>query len=149
MNALKNWLKIDSDINFFERWAGSSTSSRNFILRLIAKQINDIDNYVVRTHHNVFAKLRKVAVGTNKSMHLFELDENGKKTGFLIRDRKYGVYNTDRSAFRDSWLMAHDILSFNDLKLDKQLYKQYLKDMNAWIDDRSIVTGKQIGRAHV
>ena len=137
MNALKNWLKIDSDINFFERWAGSSTSSRNFILRLIAKQINDIDNYVVRTHHNAFAKLRKVAVGTNKRMHLFELDENGNKTGFLIRDRKYGVYNTDRSAFRDSWLMAHDILSFNDLKLDKQLYKQYLKDMNAWIDERA------------
>lgn len=137
MNALKNWLKIDRDINFFERWAGSSTSSRNFILRLIAKQINDIDNYVVRTHHNAFAKLRKVAVGTNKRMHLFELDENGKKTGFLIRDRKYGVYNTDRSAFRDSWLMAHDILSFNDLKLDKQLYKQYLKDMNVWIDERA------------
>jgi hypothetical protein len=137
MNALKNWLKIDRDINFFERWAGSSTSSRNFILRLVAKQINDIDNYVVRTHHNAFAKLRKVAVGTNKRMHLFELDENGKKTGFLIRDRKYGVYNTDRSAFRDSWLMSHDILSFNDLKLNKQLYKQYLKDMNVWIDERA------------
>lgn len=137
INALKNWLEIDSDINFFERWAGSSTSSKNFILRLIAKQINDIDNYVVKQSHNKFAELRKAAIQTSKHMYLFELDENGKKTGFFTRDRKYGVYTRDKSAFRDSWLKSHNILSFNDLKLDKQLYKQYLKDMNAWVDERA------------
>ena len=137
MNALKNWLEVDNDINFFERWAGSSTSSKNFILRLIAKQINDIDNYVVKQAHTKFAELRKAAIQTSKHMYLFELDENGKKTGFFTRDRKYGVYTRDKSAFRDSWLKSHNILSFNDLKLDKQLYKQYLKDMNAWVDERA------------
>ena len=87
------------------------------------------------THKQVYrkyAELYKAAKETRDHNLLFERDVDGKKTGYLIRDRRYGVYQNNKYKFRKDWLKNHKLASIDELKLNPSLWIQYQKDYNDW-----------------
>lgn len=54
------------------------------------------------------------------------------KTGYIIRDRKYGEYQNDKYNWRKKWLKDHKLASVDELKLDQNLWLEYQRAYNDW-----------------
>lgn len=129
-NALMNWLTFDGDLNWYHRYIATPVNSPNFVIKLLRKAIGDVN---AKTHKQVYAKyaeLYAAAKDTSDHMKLFERDTDGKKTGYLIRDRKYGVYRNKKYQWRKDWLKKHKLASVDELKLNPDLWIQYQIDYN-------------------
>ena len=62
-----------------------------------------------------------LADATRDHLLLFERNSKGKKTGYIIRDRKYGEYQNDKYNWRKKWLKDHKLASVDELKLEDEL----------------------------
>lgn len=129
-SSLMNWLTFDGDINWYHKYLLTPTSSPNFVFRLLRKVIGDVNSKTHKQVYNKYAEMRLVASKTADHTKLFERDSNNKKTGYLIRDRKYGVYQNKKYQWRKDWLKKHKLASVDELKLNPDLWAQYQIDYN-------------------
>lgn len=131
-NSLMNWLTFDGDLKWYNRWLATPVSSPQFVYRLIRKTIGDVNNKTHKQVYNKYAELKIAASATSDHSKLFEKDINGKKTGYFIRDRRYGVYQNNKYEWRKKWLKDHKLASVDELKLNPDLWVQYQIDYNEW-----------------
>lgn len=130
--ALMNWLTFDGDLNWYHRFFATPVNSPKFIIKLLRKVIGDVNSMTHKQVYRKYAELYKAAKDTRDHNLLFERDVDGKKTGYLIRDRRYGVYQNNKYKFRKDWLKKHKLASIDELKLNPSLWIQYQKDYNDW-----------------
>lgn len=130
--ALMNWLTFDGDLNWYHRFFATPVNSPKFVIKLLRKVIGDVNSMTHKQVYRKYAELYKAAKETRDHNLLFERDVDGKKTGYLIRDRKYGVYQNNKYKFRKDWLKNHKLASIDELKLNPSLWIQYQKDYNDW-----------------
>lgn len=130
--ALMNWLTFDGDLNWYHRFFATPVNSPKFVIKLLRKVIGDVNSMTHKQVYRKYAELYKVAKETRDHNLLFERDVDGKKTGYLIRDRRYGVYQNNKYKFRKDWLKNHKLASIDELKLNPSLWIQYQKDYNDW-----------------
>lgn len=128
--SLKNWLLFSGDISFYSEWFGSLSSTTQPILAAARKVIVNVDKKTRRQVYKRFAKFYAVASKVKKSdiKKLFELDENGQKTGFLARDRNYGRWHNKKLKFRQEFLKRNNMTTLDEVQLDPILYKKYKKE---------------------
>jgi len=131
-NALMNWLTFDGDLKWYNRWLSTPVSSPQFVYRLIRKTIGDVNSKTHKQVYNKYAEIKVAASATSDHAKLFERDINGKKTGYFIRPRRYGVYQNNKYEWRKKWLKDHKIASVDELKLYPDLWVQYQIDYNEW-----------------
>lgn len=131
-SALMNWLTFDGDLSFYHKWLATPVSSPQFVYKLIRKVIGDVDSQTHKQVYNKYAEIYAAASATNDHTKLFERDINGKKTGYFIRDRRYGVYQNNKYKWRKDWLKNHKIASVDELKLNPDLWMQYQIEYNDW-----------------
>ena len=130
--ALMNWLTFDGDLNWYHRFFATPVNSPKFVIKLLRKVIGDVNSMTHKQVYRKYAELYKAAKETRDHNLLFERDVDGKKTGYLIRDRRYGVYQNNKYKFRKDWLKNHKLASIDELKLSPSLWIQYQKDYNDW-----------------
>lgn len=130
--ALMNWLTFDGDLNWYHRFFATPVNSPKFVIKLLRKVIGDVNSMTHKQVYRKYAELYKAAKDTRDHKLLFERDVDGKKTGYLIRDRRYGVYQNNKYKFRKDWLKKHKLASIDELKLNPSLWIQYQKDYNDW-----------------
>lgn len=130
--ALMNWLTFDGDLNWYHRFFATPVNSPKFVIKLLRKVIGDVNSMTHKQVYRKYAELYKAAKETRAHNLLFERDVDGKKTGYLIRDRRYGVYQNNKYKFRKDWLKNHKLASIDELKLNPSLWIQYQKDYNDW-----------------
>lgn len=130
--ALMNWLTFDGDLNWYHRFFATPVNSPKFVIKLLRKVIGDVNSMTHKQVYRKYAELYKAAKETRDHNLLFEKDVDGKKTGYLIRDRRYGVYQNNKYKFRKDWLKNHKLASIDELKLNPSLWIQYQKDYNDW-----------------
>lgn len=130
--ALMNWLTFDGDLNWYHRFFATPVNSPKFVIKLLRKVIGDVNSMTHKQVYRKYAELYKAAKETRDHKLLFERDVDGKKTGYLIRDRRYGVYQNNKYKFRKDWLKKHKLASIDELKLNPSLWMQYQKDYNDW-----------------
>lgn len=130
--ALMNWLTFDGDLNWYHRFFATPVNSPKFVIKLLRKVIGDVNSMTHKQVYRKYAELYKAAKETRDHNLLFERDVDGKKTGYLIRDRRYGVYQNNKYKFRKDWLKNHKLASIDELKLNPSLWIQYQKDYNNW-----------------
>lgn len=130
--ALMNWLTFDGDLNWYHRFFATPVNSPKFVIKLLRKVIGDVNSMTHKQVYRKYAELYKAAKETRDHKLLFERDVDGKKTGYLIRDRRYGVYQNNKYKFRKDWLKKHKLASIDELKLNPSLWIQYQKDYNDW-----------------
>ena len=130
--ALMNWLTFDGDLNWYHRFFATPVNSPKFVIKLLRKVIGDVNSMTHKQVYRKYAELYNAAKETRDHNLLFERDVDGKKTGYLIRDRRYGVYQNNKYKFRKDWLKNHKLASIDELKLNPSLWIQYQKDYNDW-----------------
>lgn len=130
--ALMNWLTFDGDLNWYHRFFATPVNSPKFVIKLLRKVIGDVNSMTHKQVYRKYAELYNAAKDTRDHNLLFERDTDGKKTGYLIRDRRYGVYQNNKYKFRKDWLKNHKLASIDELKLNPSLWIQYQKDYNDW-----------------
>lgn len=130
--ALMNWLTFDGDLNWYHRFFATPVNSPKFVIKLLRKVIGDVNSMTHKQVYRKYAALYNAAKETRDHNLLFERDVDGKKTGYLIRDRRYGVYQNNKYKFRKDWLKNHKLASIDELKLNPSLWIQYQKDYNDW-----------------
>lgn len=91
-SALMNWLSFDSDISTYHKYTGLPNSINNVVISSVRKVIGDVNNEVHKKVYHKYAELMGLAAATRDHLLLFERNSKGKKTGYIIRDRKYGEY---------------------------------------------------------
>ena len=136
-HALKNWLTFEGDVSSFNRRFATITSSNHTVVRIIRKVIGDVYNSTRRQVYDKFAQIKGVIYKVNNPKDIFETDENGKRTGYIVRDRRYGVYQKDKYEWRQNWLEKNGLASFEELKLNPELFVKYQKDYNKFKADHA------------
>ena len=131
-SALMNWLSFDSDISTYHKYAGLPNSTNNIVISSVRKVIGDVNNEVHKKVYHKYAELMGLAAATRDHLLLFERNSKGKKTGYIIRDRKYGEYQNDKYNWRKKWLKDHKLASVDELKLDQNLWLEYQRAYNDW-----------------
>ena len=136
-HALENWLTFEGDVSSFNRRFATVTSSNHTVVRIIRKVIGDVYNSTRRQVYDKFAQIKGVIHKVNNPKDIFETDENGKRTGYIVRDRRYGVYQKDKYEWRQNWLEKNGLASFEELKLNPELFVKYQKDYNKFKADHA------------
>lgn len=131
-SALMNWLSFDSDISAHHKYVGLPNSTNNAVISSVRKVIGDVNNEVHKKVYHKYAELMGLAAATRDHLLLFERNSKGKKTGYIIRDRKYGEYQNDKYNWRKKWLKDHKLASVDELKLDQNLWLEYQRAYNDW-----------------
>lgn len=131
-SALMNWLSFDSDISAYHKYVGLPNSTNNAVISSVRKVIGDVNNEVHKKVYHKYAELMGLAAATRDHLLLFERNSKGKKTGYIIRDRKYGEYQNDKYNWRKKWLKDHKLASVDELKLDQNLWLEYQRAYNDW-----------------
>lgn len=131
-SALMNWLSFNSDISAYHKYVGLPNSTNNTVISSVRKVIGDVNNEVHKKVYHKYAELMGLAAATRDHLLLFERNSKGKKTGYIIRDRKYGEYQNDKYNWRKKWLKDHKLASVDELKLDQNLWLEYQRAYNDW-----------------
>ena len=131
-SALMNWLSFDSDISAYHKYVGLPNSTNNTVISSVRKVIGDVNNEVHKKVYHKYAELMGLAAATRDHLLLFERNSKGKKTGYIIRDRRYGEYQNDKYNWRKKWLKDHKLASVDELKLDQNLWLEYQRAYNDW-----------------
>lgn len=90
--------KIDFDTNgWFVRNFGAADSAEDTALRSLAYLVNNADTKTDLEMIEIASRLAKALKGLNKSKlkQLYERDLVGDTTGYLIRDKNYGVFYSE------------------------------------------------------
>lgn len=124
-SALMNWLTFDGDLSWYHKFLFTPVSSPQPIFRLVRKIIGDVNNKTHKQVYNKYAEIKLVASKTRDHTKLFETDEKGNKTGYFLRDRRYGVYQNKKYKWRKEWLKNHKFASVDELKLYPDLWVDY------------------------
>lgn len=93
-NVLYNSKKLD-DISSREYYMGASDSSSSPIVRTISHIVNKALRDAEYEAFSVNVQMRRLQAALTKGesvLNIYELDENGQATGYIVRDRNFGKY---------------------------------------------------------
>ena len=128
--------KVDSDISWLGKMFGPLHSLSDETLRLVYRMLSDVYNESHREAYDVGVTLRELQTEFMKKYdlrELHELDENGKKTGYLISSKKWSVYHREelktkeRIVRRIAELRGETIPKDADIQeLFQEIYERYI-----------------------
>ena len=132
----ENFAQTNSDISVLSRMFLSLDKMNDEALRGLFKLVQDTENIIDNNTSVVARKLLSLAKKAgNRQKALYELDDNGKPTGFIIRDRKYGKMRKDyREALKK---IRKDLgINENDLGLpeNREIRVEYNRRKNEWLN---------------
>ncbi len=131
--------ETDSDMSWLSTWLGSAKASAKEIVKLLDRKLRDIKFNVDAFILDLGTDLKLLQEKLEKSgfkdfSQFYEKDEKGKKTGYLIRDKKWGEYRKAKE--------AHKKYIMELLNTEESGYEYKEEDYNEWIsnnqDEQSI-----------
>lgn len=94
--------KIDYDTSWFQRYLGSADATRDNGLRAISNMVTEANRKAELDMEPVIQKLVKLQKNLKygeSALQLYELDQNGRTTGYIVRKHNYGAFYKDYDAF--------------------------------------------------
>lgn len=127
--------KTIGDINFISLWLRPNKNLKDFMLRLSARAISDINNEVQMFANDKAQSLIRSFQKINKSDQLlyFEKDKDGKTTGYLVRDRRYGEFKNDLRNFSTQLDQKYGVVDGNYYVLNDNEFYNYLQEKEEWL----------------
>ena len=136
--------KIDFDTNgWFTRNVGAADAAEDTALRALAYLVNNADTKTDLEMVNIASRLAKALKGLDKSKlkQLYERDLVGDTTGYLIRDKNYGVfyneYNDEIIKINRAISQKYGIQLEDNNRLaptEKEARKEWNKLRNDWLE---------------
>ena len=87
------------DISFVQKHIFSAKSSTDEALRAVYRNMVDTKNNVSRTFLNKANELKALQRNISDPTALYEVDSNGKRTGYLVRKLNYGQFRNEYGKF--------------------------------------------------
>ena len=142
VNDLVEWLDNPSnDISFLGYFVGLSSSTNNEMIRImeniIRNQKNVTDMETLYEGKNIIALLNeaKKSYGSDIMSALQEFSK-GKRTGYFVRDRNYGMFHDAFSKELERLAQKYNLEKGSDGKYilpeDTVELRRYTKDLNEW-----------------
>lgn len=134
----ENTRKTDFDISYITRVLGSGDRINDEAIKSLFNILQNTENSineVVFQKANELNKLLKVAGNRNQKL-LFEVDENGNTTGYIIRDLNYGRFYKDLKQFKEQ-LQKEFGVDHQTLQLPENIATrtEYNKRLNKWLSE--------------
>lgn len=134
----ENTRKTDFDISYITRVLGSGDRINDEAIKSLFNILQNTENSineVVFQKANELNKLLKVAGNRNQKL-LFEVDENGNTTGYIIRDLNYGRFYKDLKQFKEQ-LQREFGVDHQTLQLPENIATrtEYNKRLNKWLSE--------------
>lgn len=147
-----------ADITPWRLGTGAYKNSNSDILKLAMKIINDKINRVDIAAKNEARRLLalqdKISDFKNKSKKLFEIDKEGKRTGYIVSKYNLGNYNAEMQKTRDKiakelgYENYYDIiksdLNAKDEKTYNRIWKEFFENHTKKVAQKTMLNGKEI-----
>lgn len=147
-NEMIAWLdNPNNDVGWMSYYMGMASNTDNEVVRIMENIIRNVSNNVNRNTRQVGERLipllaaAKKKHGGNVMQMLQEKDKDGKATGYLVRDRNYGQYYSERTAFFSSLATKYNLevdeRGLHILPEDEAIRRKYDKDVRDWLDQKA------------
>lgn len=138
IDRILNWLDDPTnDGNFLTTWLGMSSESTNEVITTIANILTSVMNNTQRKTYEKGIQLVKLLdkakkkYGNDVQKILYELDNNGQYTGFMVRELNYGQMRKDYIAYTDK--LANKLGIKKDSE-GKFIMPSDIETLNKWLD---------------
>lgn len=138
IDRILNWLDDPTnDGNFLTTWLGMSSESTNEVITTIANILTSVMNNTQRKTYEKGIQLVKILdkakkkYGNDVQKILYELDNNGEYTGFMVRELNYGQMRKDYIAYTDK--LANKLGIKKDSE-GKFIMPSDIETLNKWLD---------------
>lgn len=124
------------DINFITQWLRTTRNLKDFALRLSYRSVADINNQVQNFANDKAQQLIRQFSKIKKEDQLlyFEKDKDGKTTGYLVRDKRYGEFKRDYNTFINELDQKYGVVDGNYYVLNEDDYFKYIGEKENWLE---------------
>lgn len=128
VDYLESLLVKYGDISAFTQYVGSADKTNDTAIRslsyLINKSRSQIESATLDKANELLKLKKNLSLGESIS-DLYELDENGVTTGYIVRDLNFGQFENDYNKFLNGDTKSKDKGSIQQLGLNKYISKKY------------------------
>ena len=130
-------ITTENDISWLSKRIGAGDKMNDKAARVIFDIVANANNKVRFNTHKFGNKLLRLQneVSLGDQMRLFEYDQNGRKTGYFIRDRKYGQFMNELDAERKRLKTKYQVPKGLDVPINKEARTEFNKEMNKWLGE--------------
>lgn len=131
----ENTKETNNDISSLTRWFGAGDKINDEAIKTLFNILQNTENII---NNNTFVKahslLEKLKAAGNNQKILFEVDDEGKTTGYIVRERNYGKFQRDYKKFLEDTRKELG-LHPGELTLpeNRELRIQYNRKRNEWL----------------
>lgn len=128
-------ITTENDVSSLMRWIGSGDKMNDKAARVMFDMIANTNNKTRFATHKFGNKLLRLQkqISLGDQMRLFEYDSDGKKTGYFIRDRKYGEFLNNLEKERKRLKTKYNVPEGQNMPLEKEARTAFNKEMNDWL----------------
>ena len=148
IDRILNWLDDPTnDGNFLTTWLGMSSESTNEVITTIANILSSVMNETQRRTYQKGIELVKILdkakkkYGNDVQKILYELDNNGKYTGLMVRKLNYGQMRQDYIDYTEKLAKKLGIQKDNEGKFimpeDLTVLDKWLTGINKFYSDHA------------
>lgn len=124
------------DMNRFLRYLQFMSNSKDTGLRIVNRIISDINSeiqfFANTKTQDIIRQFSKIT--TKEQLLYFELDENGKPTGYLVRPLNYGKFKQDLNNFLTQLDAKYNVVDKNYYLLDDTSFLNYTREKEEWLE---------------
>lgn len=128
-----NTIETDIDINWFELYLGSINNANDEALRAVYHVVSNVKNDVERATFDHGKQLSNLPYRLGEQLALFEVDDAGKKTGYLVRDKNYGKFKRDYEEFLTKLRDEYGLERYDQIPLNNEDFISYNQKKNEWL----------------
>lgn len=130
-------ITAENDSNSLMRLIGSGDKMNDKASRVIFNMVTNANNQVRFATHKFGNKMLRLQeqISLGEQMRLFEYDSDGKKTGFFIRDKKYGMFMNDLDIEKTRLKTKYKVPEEQQLPIDKADRIKFNKEINDWLNE--------------
>lgn len=134
----ENTHQTDFDISYITRQLGSADKINDEAIKSLFSILQDTENSINEVVFQRASELNKLlkAAGNRNQKLLFETDENGNTTGYIIRDLNYGRFYKDLKLFKEKlqreFGVDHETLQLPENAATRT---EYNRRLNQWLSD--------------
>ena len=140
-NTIRNYVNTQltstaNDMSMLVRLIGAGDKMSDEALRVMFNIVQRAEDKIAENTYIKGRKLLKLLdkVGT-KQLKLFETDSKGKKTGYLVREKKYGQFRSEFKDFMKALKARYNVSEDRQVPDDINVRKQFNAEKNAWLED--------------
>lgn len=132
---VENTKETNNDISSLTRWFGAGDKINDEAIKTLFNILQNTENTIINnTFVKAYSLLEKLKAAGNNQKVLFEVDDEGKTTGYIVRERNYGKFQRDYKKFLEDTRKELG-LHPGELTLpeNRELRIQYNRKRNEWL----------------